>query len=61
MERRHLASVVVSDCIQFKSGRLVYIEFLYMGKPSVPKQVADQVVDLVQVEHRLKYFEISAC
>jgi hypothetical protein len=55
MERRHLVSVVVSECIQFKSGRLVYMG-LYIFSPQT--QVDDQVV---QVEHRLKYFEILAC
>ena len=36
MERRHLASVVVSDCIQFKSGRLVYIGFYIWGNLQSP-------------------------
>ena len=41
MERRHLASVVVSDCIQFKSGRLVYIGFYIWGNLQSPKPPAD--------------------
>jgi superoxide dismutase len=39
---------------------LVYIGFYIWGNLQSPNQVADQVVDWVQVEHRLKYFEISA-